>query len=266
MRLFLGVALAAAGAARICSSAPIETEAIPSVSFGRYPLGVVRTHAHSSIGAPAGKAELVSPFPNDFPPCLTIGLETGKEADGGGRFLILSRNYLRIFNIREVKSAPYETIQSSITRLERFLSRRFRKPPNASRKDGDEKPSDVLPDYPPRNAGHLIEAKLSYVDAPWGSGMFYITQLFQGNGEAPNNQQLVYLFQGISKTKKLFVSADFQISHPEVPARPEDTPDDEKEADALCEKIERKLNAASDESFTPSLRAIREWVAGLQMK
>ncbi len=194
----------------------------------------------------------------------SVGLETGKESDGGGRFLILSSNYLRVYNIRAVTRAPYKTIQPQIAHLEELLKQSRGKPRNAG------KSVPILPDYPPRNAGHLIESKLSYLEAPWGSGICYITQFVQGMGETPNNQQLVYIFQGVSKGKQLFISADFQIRHPDVPAGPEDPsfdwrkPEEKDAAEAFCKKIERTLNSAPDESFTPSLRSIREWL--LQLK
>lgn len=108
------------------------------------------------------------------------------------------------------------------------------------------------------------------MDAPWGSGVCYITQFVQGMGETPNNEQLVYLFQGISKRKNRFISADFQITHPSV-AGPDQPffdwrkPGEKDAAEAFCEKIERGLDRAVDDSFTPSLRSIREWLMTLKL-
>ncbi|MEO5720173.1 MAG: hypothetical protein ABIR71_01725 [Chthoniobacterales bacterium] len=68
------------------SHAAAGTDEIPSVSFPRFPLEIGRTHFYPASGTPAAQAELNTPFPNDFPPSLTIGLETGNEADGGGTF------------------------------------------------------------------------------------------------------------------------------------------------------------------------------------
>jgi hypothetical protein len=255
--------------ARILSGA--EPGAIPSVSFGRHALDVVRTHIYTDRGTLAAKANLNSPGPNDFPPHLSIGLETGKEADGQGRFLIFSTNYLRVYNIAEVKTAPYKTIQPNLLNLERLLKGRPPRPPNFGKNGEDWKQEHELPNYPPRNAGHLIEAKLSYVDAPWGSGVMYITQFVQGLGETPNNEQLVCVFQGLSKKKQRFVAADFHITHPAVPATSAEPtfdwrkPGEQKAAEEFCDKIERTLNSAADESFTPSLRSIREWLVALKL-
>jgi hypothetical protein len=156
---------------------------------------VQRTYVRTERGTPAGKAELISPFPNDFPPSIVIGFETGREAHEPGRYVFLSSNYLRVFNIAELKTAPYETIQGAVGRVQELLKRRPAKAPSASAQ------SDRLPDYPPRNADHVLQSKLSYLDATWGSGLFYVSQFTQDVG-TPNNEELVYLFQGLSKDGK----------------------------------------------------------------
>ncbi len=271
MRVFLAAIITTLLLGRAAGSP--TGEAIPSASLGPYPFELLRTHIFSDSGRPAGKAEqLRTPFANDFPPSLAIGLETGREPDGAGRFLILSSNYLRVYNIRDAKTAPYETIQASIAGLEKVLKKRPKKASDAHPKL--KKPGVVyeLPDYPPRNAGHLIESKLSFIDAPWGSGICYITQFVQGMGETPNNEQLTYVCQGITKKQGFFISADFQISHPDVPSGTADPGFDwrkageQEAAEAFCEKIERLLDAAADESFTPPLRSLREWLLSLKLQ
>lgn len=92
MRALITAAATLVLLATACSATEPEPGEIPSVSFGRFPLDQARTHIYSNSGTPAGKAELISPAPNDFPPHLAVGLETGKEAKGDGRFMILSRN------------------------------------------------------------------------------------------------------------------------------------------------------------------------------
>ena len=226
-------------------------------------------------GTPAGKAELDSPFPNDFPPSVVAGYETGKEANRKVGFLILSSNYLRVYNIAEMKTAPYQTIQGYLDRLQRLLKKRPKKGPNMGKSHADSfNYADTLPDYPPRNAEHLLEAKVSYLDAAWGAGLFYVSQFSQGIGEIPNNQQLVYVFQGLSKDGKYFVSADFCVSHPKDPQRPEDAPGasslepataHETDAERITERIQIILDKEADSSYIPSLRALREWVATLKI-
>jgi hypothetical protein len=56
-----------------------------------------------------------------------------------------------------------------------------------------------LPDFPPRNAGHLVQDNVRYVDFPWGQGVFYLCAFTQGPGNFPNNDELIYLFQGLSR-------------------------------------------------------------------
>ena len=103
-------------------------------------------------------------------------------------------------------------------------------------KHGDTNAKDEeLPDYPPRNAAHLLQIRIQYLDAPWGSGLFYVTQFVQDYAW-PDNERLVYLFQGLSKDEKFYVSADFRITHRSLDgARP--SSDDESGVDQLAEKL-----------------------------
>ena len=77
----------------------------PAVSFGPFPLAAVRTHMSSEAGTPAGKTEMVSPFPNDFPPCIVVGLEDARVYPAykkGARYFFPGRNVLRVYQISAV--------------------------------------------------------------------------------------------------------------------------------------------------------------------
>jgi hypothetical protein len=236
----------------VCSATALP-DSPPSISFAPFPLAVQRTYIRTERGTPAGKAELVSPFPNDFPPSIVIGFETGQEAHEEGRYVFLSSNYLRAYNIAELKTAPYKTIQGDVGLIRELLKRRPTKAPKTP-----------LPDYPPRNAAHVLEARLSYLDASWGSGLFFVSQFTQ-DVATPNNEELVYLFQGLSKDSKYFVSADFCVTHPKVPKRLGEAPGEQEEAEKITERIARTLDKEPDNSFRPSLRAIRDWIATLKI-
>jgi hypothetical protein len=122
-----------------------------------------------------------------------------------------------------------------------------------------------LPDFPSRNAEHLIEVKPSFIDAGWGSGFFYITKFVQDSGAWPDNETLVYLFQGLSKDGRFYVSADFRITHPALDhAKPASS--SEEDADKLTQKLGGLLAKEGDDSFTPSLKKIRDWVATLKIE
>jgi hypothetical protein len=180
--------------------------------------------------------------------------------------MIPARNVLRVYNVLEVTRAPYKTIQPHIEHLQSLLKVRPNKVPSGDKHGDRYDKLEQLPDYPSRNAGHLLQVKMGYIDAAWGSGLFYISQFVQGIGEAPNNEELVYLFQGLTKDEKYYVSADFRITHPSIPNALREVPKTRQEADDLTERIVSTLSKQADDSFTPSLRKIREWVSTLKIE
>jgi hypothetical protein len=230
----------------------------PSVSFSTFPLPLVRTYVSSAPGTPAAKAKLDDPFPNDLPPATTVMLEDARDYPAykkGARYFFPSHNVLRLFRISGVQSAPYKTIQVDITSLRKLLADRPRSIPD------DEKHS--LPDYPPRNSAHAFQVNVAYLDADWGSGICYVTQFSQDGGTPANNEELTYIFQGISKDNNFYVSGDFRITHPKLPKGVDDTPRRPK-GDYDADRI--LLSKQSDASFTPSLAEIREWIKSLKVE
>jgi len=103
------------------------------------------------------------------------------------------------------------------------------------------------------------------LDASWGSGLFYVTQFVQGVGEWPDNEQLVYLFQGVSKNGRSYVAADFRVTYPALD-RPELRQEGESDADALTEKLSSMMAKDREEAFTPPLNKIREWVSTFKIE
>jgi hypothetical protein len=242
-------------ASHIVCGAERRDDTPPSASFGPFPLPLKRTYVFSAFGMPAAKAELNSPFPNDFPPSLTVMLEDVRKLPSGqGRYYFPSRNVVRVYRISR-EAAPYKTIQSEIESLRKVLSER----PSAVA--DDERHS--LPDYPPRNAAHCFELKLSYIDAAWGSAICYVTQFSQDGGTPANNEELTYIVQGLSKDGEFYVSADFSIMHPKLPNRVQDTPE-RKKGDYAPDRA--LLSKQSEGSFTPALDKIRTWLATLELK
>lgn len=246
-----------------CSLAHAEEKkpVLPSVSFGPFPLQSVRTHIWSVAGTPASKAELNSPFPNDFPPSVTIGLEDARPYPAtkkGARYFFPGRNYIRVYRIVDVEHAPYKTIQGQISSLRKLLQER-----PASIQD-DDKHYFPLPDYPPRNAAHAIQLKLSYLDAPWGSGLCYVTQFTQDGGTPANNEELTYLFQGLTKDGANYISADFRITHPKLPKGIDDAPRDREKGDYHLDRL--LLSKQTDSSFSPSLVKLRQWLQSIEIE
>ena len=242
----------------VCGAERGPDDALPSMSFAAFPLPLKRTYVFSAPGTPASKAELNTPFPNDFPPSVTVMLEDARKfPTGKGRYYFPSRNVVRVYRVSGAESAAYKTIQSDIKALRKILSER----PSAIA--DDETHYSPLPDYPPRNAAHCFQVKLSYIDAAWGSALCYVTQFTQDGGTPANNEELTYIVQGLSKDGGLYVAGNFSISHPKLPNRVEDTPERKKGDYAPDRGL---LSQQRDSSFTPALDKIRRWLATLELK
>lgn len=231
----------------------------PTVLFDRFPTDFHRTQVSAASGTPASKADLHSPFPDDFPPHTTVIFEDVRKFpayEKGGRYFIPAQNGVNVYRITDVERAPYKTIQESIATLKKLLKDRPKEVPVGEF-------GRSLPDYPPRNAGHSFHAKLCYVDTAWGSGIFYLTQFTQEPGDFANNEKLTYIFQGLSKDGDFYVSADFRITHPKLPSGIDAKP---KQRNGGSRADTMFLNKQADESFTPSLRKVREWTGTMQFK
>jgi hypothetical protein len=230
----------------------------PSVSFAKFPLASARAHVSKKPGTPASKAKLDDPFPNDYPPATTIVFEDTRNypaLEKGARYFFPGQNVLRVYRISNVQTAPYKTIRGDITSLRKVLAER----PHIARNDAEH----PLPDYPPRNAAHAFEVKLTYIDAAWGSGICYATQFTQDGGTPANNEELTYIVQGITKDNNFYISGDFRITNPKLPKGIDDAPRRRK---GDYEPDRRLLSKEADSSFTPSLAKVRDWIKSLKVE
>jgi hypothetical protein len=226
----------------------------PSASYGPFPLPLKRTYVFAAVGTPASKESMSEPWaPKDFPPSLAIWLENaGHLPIQKGAYYFPSKNVVRIYRISAADTAPYETIQPEIKSLRKLLKERPRTVAD-----------DSLPDYPPRNAAHCFQEKLSYMDATWGSALCYVTQFTQDGGTPANNEELTYLVQGLSKDEQFYISADFSITNPKLPNRIKDTPERQKGDYAPDRAL---LSKQPENSFAPALDKIRAWLSTLEVK
>ncbi len=230
----------------------------PSIDFGRFPSPLLHTRVAAYHGSPATKANLHLPEPEDLPPHMTVDFQDAREYPAykkGARYFFPAGNNLTVYRISEVKTAPYKTIQKEIALLEKLLAGRPKSVP--FREESSE-----LPDYPPIEGEHVFEAKLAYLNAPWGSGLCYLTQYTQEPGHFANNEELTYVFQGLSKEGSFYVSANFRVTHPKLPSGIDARPK-KKETSSLNDTA--FLDKQSDDSFTPSLSKIRNWIGTLEL-
>jgi len=245
-------------------------EDIPSIAFDEFPYSIKRFYFFSYAGTPVSKAKRMNdPGPDDFPPYSVVFLEDPRRypslEKGHAVYMMPARNVVRVYNISAVATAPYKTIQPHIVQLRELLKKRPKTVPSGGKRGNTYAKYEQLPDYPPRNAGHLVQVHTHYLDASWGSGLFYVTQFVQGGGEWPNNEQLVYLFQGVSKNGRFYVAADFRVTYSALD-RPELRQEGEFDADALTEKLSSMMAKDREGAFTPPLNKIREWVSTFKIE
>jgi hypothetical protein len=250
--------------------AAAREEAIPSLSFDAFPYPVKRFYFFSNRGTPLGEAKnMNSPGADDFPPHSVVFLEDPRRypslEKGRAVYMMPAKNVVRVYDISAVSTAPYKTIQPHIAQLRDLLKKRPRTVPITGKNGEQYAIYEQLPDYPPRNAEHLVQVHLHFLDSSWGSGLFYVTQFAQGAGEWPDNEQLVYMFQGLSKDQRFYIAADFRVTHPSLDGfgvRKEA----EADADTITEKLSATLAKDRDESFSPPLNQIREWVSTFKIE
>jgi len=251
------------------SSGASRDEEIPSIAFDQFPYAVKRFYFFSYVGTPVGEAKHMNdPGPDDFPPRSILFLEDARRypslEKGRAVYMMPARNIVRVYNISATATAPYKTIQTQIAQLQELLKERPSTVPSGGKQGDKYAKYQQLPDYPPRNAGHLLQIKMHYLDARWGSGLFYVTQFVQDE-EWPDNEQLVYLFQGLSKDKRFYVATDVRVTHPSLEAA-RVRKERESDPDALTEKLSSIMAKDRDEAFTPPLNKIRDWVSTFKIE
>lgn len=201
------------------------------------------------------------PFPDDFPTSRVIVFRDKRPyeifASGKSIYAFPAWNVVRFYDLSGISKS--RTISRYLGALKQALH---------ERRDARalETPYTSLPDYPCRNAGHLVQEKVQYVDFPWGKGVFYLCAFTQGPGNFPNNDELIYLFQGLSNDHLVYVSADFRvtsrlISRTKAPSIDEASSSINRAATTLAEK----LNQEPDNAFSPHLGTIRDWMKNISL-
>lgn len=198
-----------------------------------------------------------SPFPDDFPPSRIIVMKDPRSYPSftEPRYAFPASNVVRFYDLQDV--GKNRTIQGSVKMLKAAM--RERRSASELRS-----PYKELPDYPTHNAAFLVQDKVSYHEYDWGSGVFCLAQFTQGRGNFPNNEELCYQFQGLSKDGRVYVSAAFRVTHPILPASIDSVPNSETINDD-AEKMAKRLNQQPDDSFSPGLSVIRSWIESIKL-
>ena len=126
------------------------------------------------------------------------------------------------------------------------------------------RPRDVsgnLPDLPIGNASMVIHSQLQYLKLQNGSGMRFLTQYAQDVSPI-SNDRLLYVFQGITSDGAYYISGQFPVTHPSLPANYEEAmkgQDSQKFSENFTNylaDVQNKLNAQKSDSFKPTLNML----------
>jgi hypothetical protein len=137
-----------------------------------------------------------------------------------------------------------------------------------------------IPILPPLHAGQLTDAQIQYLTFANGSGIRVLTQFAQDAGPI-NNEDLVYVFQGLTNDERYYVSAFLPVSAPFLPDHVDD-PDTVPAVDGVSfpkfnstsfnseyasyqQAIKHKLDTTPPEEFSPALSKLDDLVASLQV-
>ncbi len=124
-----------------------------------------------------------------------------------------------------------------------------------------------LVDIPYNNATGTIESKVQYLNFKTGKGVLFLTQYSQELEANPiNNEELTCNFQGLTNDGKYYVAARFALTHPSLPRGIDFTDHIKRDNKRLyLKKQERELDGLTEESFEPSLRALKSLIASISI-
>lgn len=126
-----------------------------------------------------------------------------------------------------------------------------------------------LPSMPLWGAPTLLTTQVRYFDFQDGSGMRFLA-MFGQDLFPPDNQNLIYIFQGITDDDQHYLSAVFPITHPGLPddgyAEITDWEQFYEEWDDLCEEALKLLDEAVPGSFSPTLEHLDMMMASFKIE
>jgi len=126
-------------------------------------------------------------------------------------------------------------------------------------------PSGLGQDLPVWNcpdAEQTIHARVKLLESPWCRGVQFITRYTQEAGVPIDNSSLQFTFQGLSRDGQYYIALDIPITQVALQKRGKELPDGEIKAHYL--RAEKLLTEAPEDSFQPSLQAVKALIYSLR--
>ena len=126
--------------------------------------------------------------------------------------------------------------------------------------------SKELPVLPWADNGQAFNKKIRYLDFHGGAGIAWLTQ-WTIEPTPLDNSQLQYRFQGLTAGGAFYVAAEFNVSHPSLPAKAvvKDYRTFEKHYAAYVARGAKEIAAKPDDSFQPPLAALRAMFESIEV-
>lgn len=126
-----------------------------------------------------------------------------------------------------------------------------------------------IPALPLINMGQAFHSNVRFLDFQNGSGVRFLTMYAQAANPI-NNQELVYVFQGLTSDGEKVVTAYLPVHHPALPPDANTLPEESLNAiyqdyGAYIREVTSMLEGEAAQSFSPSLEALDALIASLQV-
>jgi predicted small secreted protein len=127
------------------------------------------------------------------------------------------------------------------------------------------------------DAHQTFQAKAKTFPFRDGKGIFFLTQINQDFANLVNNEELIYVYQGLSKDEKKYILAEFPVTVPFLPNRDADEFEgyklpvryyeaDEKQHRNYIAKMTKRLENLKPNEFKPNLKYFEEIISSLEIE
>lgn len=163
-----------------------------------------------------------------------------------------------VFSVEEYQKLDSENVDKEVSALKKLLEVK----PSVS--------SGTIPVLPIWNAAQVIRTNLKYVSFQNGEGVRFVTQY--GQDISPiTNERIFYIFQGLTRDGKFYISAEFPVNNPALPANYDSAMKDTnietlaKNYQKYVSSTQDQMNGFKDDSYTPSLTLLDAMIQSIKI-
>jgi len=170
-----------------------------------------------------------------------------------------SRSYISFVPLEDNSVSDYAKAYPQADKAAMELRKTFKDRP------AEFSPGVQLPDLSAVDEEQELHAKVRYIDLPQLSGVAFLAQYTQeDHGDPVNNEELRYVFQGITKDGRYYIDARFKIAHPSLPQGVQETNNIARDdGNQYLRRGEKDLEALPDDSFKPSITGLNRLLASI---